>query len=312
MVLIFSEQADYCTYQVIRWLKSFQVDYFRLNKEDDVSVKKIDLLNNTMLFEVNSKELDLSKINAVWYRRGFFNFDISGFEIDNESIRALKEEAVCLNLFLMEYLIENKFCINNQFSSFNNKISTLLKAKNVGLNVPETYLTSFSTELPESDLITKSIGAQLMINNLEAGEVKMFYTEKVDIKEQQFFFPSLFQTEIIKKFELRIFYLLGSFYSMAILSQNNLQTSVDFRKYDLKNPNRTIPYKLPISIERKLGSLMQSLKLNSGSIDMIFDVNGEYIFLEVNPVGQFGMVSLPCNYYLEKNIALKLSSNEKS
>jgi len=312
MVLIFSEQADYSTFQVIRWLKSFHVDYFRLNKEDDVSVKKIDLLNDIMLFEVNGKELDLSKINVVWYRRGFFNFDTSGFEIDNESIRALKEEAVCLNVFLMEYLIENKFCINNQFSSFNNKISTLLKAKNVGLNVPETYLTTFSTELRESDLITKSIGAQLMINNLEAGEVKMFYTEKVDIKEPQFFFPSLFQTEIIKQFELRIFYLLGSFYSMAILSQNNLQTSVDFRKYDLKKPNRTIPYKLPISIERQLESLMQSLKLNSGSIDMVFDVNDEYIFLEVNPVGQFGMVSSPCNYYLEKNIALKLSSDEKS
>ncbi len=70
MVLIFSEQADYSTFQVIRWLKSFHVDYFRLNKEDDVSVKKIDLLNDIMLFEVNGKELDLSKINVVWYRRG--------------------------------------------------------------------------------------------------------------------------------------------------------------------------------------------------------------------------------------------------
>ena len=27
------------------------------------------------------------------------------------------------------------------------------------------------------------------------------------------------------------------------------------------------------------------------------------VFLEVNPVGQFGMVSLPCNYQLEKRIA---------
>ncbi|MGB3063124.1 grasp-with-spasm system ATP-grasp peptide maturase [Sphingobacterium thalpophilum] len=312
MVLIFSEQNDFSTFQVIRWLKSLSVHYFRLNKEDDVSVKNIDLLNDVMMFEVNGKELDFSKINTVWYRRGFFNFDISGFDIDNNSIRALKEEAICLNVFLMEYLNENKFCLNNQFTSFNNKITTLLKAKKAGLKVPDTYLSSFSTELREHDLVTKSIGAQLMIDNLETGEVSMFYTEKVNLKEQQFFFPSLFQTEIIKQFELRIFYLMGSFFSMAILSQSNVQTSVDFRKYDLKKPNRTIPYKLPISIERKLEILMKSLKLNCGSIDMIFDVNGEYVFLEVNPVGQFGMVSLPCNYFLEKKIALKLSSNEKS
>jgi hypothetical protein len=30
---------------------------------------------------------------------------------------------------------------------------------------------------------------------------------------------------------------------------------------------------------------------------------GEYVFLEVNPIGQFGMVSAPCNYNLEKKIA---------
>jgi hypothetical protein len=27
------------------------------------------------------------------------------------------------------------------------------------------------------------------------------------------------------------------------------------------------------------------------------------VFLEVNPTGQYGMVSDPCNYYLDKKIA---------
>jgi len=46
--------------------------------------------------------------------------------------------------------------------------------------------------------------------------------------------------------------------------------------------------------------------LNSGSIDILVTPNNEYVFLEVNPVGQFGMVSQPCNYYLEKRIAERL------
>jgi len=36
---------------------------------------------------------------------------------------------------------------------------------------------------------------------------------------------------------------------------------------------------------------------------MIRARNGDFIFLEINPVGQFGMTSIPCNYFLEKKIA---------
>ncbi len=48
---------------------------------------------------------------------------------------------------------------------------------------------------------------------------------------------------------------------------------------------------------------MDKLDLNCGSIDMIVNTKNEFIFLEVNPVGQFGMVSEPCNYFLEKKVA---------
>ena len=48
---------------------------------------------------------------------------------------------------------------------------------------------------------------------------------------------------------------------------------------------------------------MKNLKLDTGSIDMIVTLDGEYVFLEINPIGQFGMVSYHCNYHLEKRIA---------
>jgi glutathione synthase/RimK-type ligase-like ATP-grasp enzyme len=56
---------------------------------------------------------------------------------------------------------------------------------------------------------------------------------------------------------------------------------------------------------------MIKLGLDSGSIDMIVSTEGKYIFLEVNPVGQFGMVSYPCNYYIERDIADYLSQPKK-
>jgi D-alanine-D-alanine ligase-like ATP-grasp enzyme len=54
---------------------------------------------------------------------------------------------------------------------------------------------------------------------------------------------------------------------------------------------------------------MKELNLNSGSIDFIKTKSGQYVFLEVNPVGQFGMTSYPCRYGIEKEMALFLGNN---
>jgi glutathione synthase/RimK-type ligase-like ATP-grasp enzyme len=123
---------------------------------------------------------------------------------------------------------------------------------------------------------------------------------------------SAFQEEIQKKYEIRVFYFFGKIYSMAIFSQNDSQTKTDFRIYNISKPNRNVPYSLPISVASKVKHLMKKLGLETGSIDLIKSINDEYIFLEVNPVGQFGMVSKPCNYNLEYIIAKKLISYEKT
>jgi glutathione synthase/RimK-type ligase-like ATP-grasp enzyme len=56
---------------------------------------------------------------------------------------------------------------------------------------------------------------------------------------------------------------------------------------------------------------MKTIGMKSGSIDLIVDENNDYIFLEVNPIGQFAQVSIPCNYYIEEYIANYLI-NEKN
>jgi glutathione synthase/RimK-type ligase-like ATP-grasp enzyme len=121
------------------------------------------------------------------------------------------------------------------------------------------------------------------------------------------FFPSLLQHSIPKLYELRIFYLGGDFYSMAIFSQEDEQTKTDFRNYNYQKPNRTVPYKLPQEIEDKLDKFMKEMDLDTGSIDMIVTPRYEYVFLEVNPVGQYEMTSIPCNYYLNEKIAKYLT-----
>ncbi|MGH9762966.1 MAG: hypothetical protein ACREAC_19250, partial [Blastocatellia bacterium] len=70
---------------------------------------------------------------------------------------------------------------------------------------------------------------------------------------------------------------------------------------------RTVPYRLSCDLESRLAALMKAVNLDTGSIDMVRTVDGRFVFLEVNPVGQFGMVSQPCNYYLERKLAKALA-----
>jgi glutathione synthase/RimK-type ligase-like ATP-grasp enzyme len=81
------------------------------------------------------------------------------------------------------------------------------------------------------------------------------------------------------------------------------QTKVDFRNYNHVKPNRTVPFKLPADIAARISRLMAALELETGSLDLVKTTDGRYVFLEVNPVGQFGMVSIPCNYHLEQRVA---------
>ena len=71
----------------------------------------------------------------------------------------------------------------------------------------------------------------------------------------------------------------------------------------LESIAQNFPFKLPDDIEEKLDKLYKKLDLNTGSADFIVDKEGNYVFLEINPVGQFQMTSLPCNYNLEQKIA---------
>ena len=59
---------------------------------------------------------------------------------------------------------------------------------------------------------------------------------------------------------------------------------------------------------------MRLADLETGSLDLIYSKTGQYYFLEVNPGGQFSMVSIPCNYNLEKKVAeylINMSNNGK-
>ena len=319
MIVIVSQEYDCSTNDVMDWLIAWRKDIVRINETDTINsiYSKINDNEYSLYIRCGEKEFCLSKVDFFWFRRSGFVFDVSFLSNVNASFAShieehLLDECKTMKEFIV-YLLENKPFLGNYHQGNANKLISLFIAKQVGLKIPNTIISSSKNDLSKfyeehKSCITKSIQDVLcfFIN-----EYRFFTTtsivESKDIENMnKSFFPSLLQNNLCKRYELRIFYLKGKCYSMAIFSQENQQTALDFRNYSTDKPNRYVPYLLPKHIEEQLDLFMKKMNLDTGSIDMIVTPDFDYVFLEVNPVGQYDMVSVPCNYYLHKKIAQTL------
>jgi ATP-GRASP peptide maturase of grasp-with-spasm system len=330
MILILSNNSDYSTYKVIKWLDHFNEPWMRLNEDTKIIFESEQLGTDTepnFKFKVvgQPESINISEIKSYWYRRSDLAFDLS-FDLQQLADEPLRGQFSKHCHSELKYLrdglhaiLAEKHSINDRRYSDLNKYDVLVKAQKCGLKIPATTITTnkqdylnFKNE--HKSVISKAIqnGIRIHVKDSDDALVYQSYTELFNSKNEipEIFFPTLFQKALEKKYEIRIFYINGQLYPMVIFSQSDEQTEIDFRKYNFDTPNRTMRYALPQIITSQLLALMKVLKLNSGSIDLIFTTSDEYIFLEVNPVGQFGMVSTPCNYGLEKIIAQNLANHE--
>lgn len=316
MILILSEQDDLSTSFILFWLSYLNAnDVIRINIEELSNFVSIDNEGNFVV-ESPTALILYKNIKAIWVRRGkirlnaFNSINHLGGRFD----RHIDNEHSGIDSYL-SYCIDKHATIGSLKNMRVNKLIIADYAKHIGLNIPETIVTTKKIELIKfahrfDNIITKGINETYWFD-YENHSIKGFtyLVEKNDINLfPDTFFPSLFQELIEKKYELRVFYLKGKCYTMAIFSQNDSNTKVDFRHYNFETPNRSVPFNLPTNIASQIDKLMKFIGLDCGSIDILVNLQDVYYFLEVNPVGQFGMTSVPCNYYLEKEIANILNS----
>ena len=323
MIVILTENNDQSSSEVIEWLIHSNTEFLRIHETDPITIQHIEIGREVVCFqmEVKNKVIYSKDISSFWFRRGWFTFSKSILfdqQLEKKTVMQINDHLNSENHVLKEFL----YCVFTQqrhlgspLTDKNNKLITLLKAKEFGLSIPTTWITTQFKSLPSgsTDIISKGISSIAYID-CENGAIGNF-TEVVSKNERDsdsHFFPSLFQEKLEKQYELRIFFLNDEFFTACIFSQSDAQTSVDFRKYNRKKPNRVVPFQLPEDIAIKLRKLMYTFSHKTASVDMVVTRDNEYVFLEINPVGQFGMVSYPCNYHIEKKIATYLSHESES
>ena len=326
MILILSMELDLSTRELVHWLDYHKASWSRINGEEFDESRKLFQIDLTTfykenIFILNGKKTDMRSIKVIVDRRTHFfqeieeNLFYQNTKVSSKTLNIingfLKTEFFHLYYHLLASYKGRWFDHPDQNSP--NKLSVLSKASRIGIPIPETMITNRREELKKfvlmhKKIITKPISETFRV--IVGESLFMLYTPILTITtveqiETEYFYPSLFQQHIDKQYEIRTFYLDGDFYSMAIFSQLDSQTQSDFRNYNRKKWNRMVPFELPKRVKDQLTLLMTELGLQRGSLDLIKANDDRYYFLEVNPVGQYDMISQPCNYFLSEKIALK-------
>jgi glutathione synthase/RimK-type ligase-like ATP-grasp enzyme len=162
-----------------------------------------------------------------------------------------------------------------------------------GFKIPPTIITNSPTRIREAfrefgSMIVKSTKAGHLIRN---GVDHAIYTsrvleEHIDQLESARWSPAIYQALIPKLFDVRVTIVGSQCFAAAIDSQSDPAAMVDWRQTE----NPQLPHerlRLPDRLTCQLQQLMRSLRLTFAAIDLIQTPSGDYVFLEVNPSGQW-------------------------
>jgi hypothetical protein len=299
MILILTEPLDPHADHVEQKLRERSAEFVRFNPAQFPSQAEISLCYSftgqvRYTLRAGEESIDISGLKAVWYRRP--QPPVPHEQIADKLTRNFLEEECYTfvsdvwNSLDCLWLPEHPFVVKRAQL----KASQLKVAATLGFELPPTLITNSPEEFLEfyrqhnGNIVSKPTGTSF---HRIAGSTFCRYTEVVSKRDVGYahsvrYCPVIFQAYVPKRLELRITVVGQQVFAAEIHSQETNHTRHDWRRYDhCKTPY--FRHELPPEIEQRCVQLVEKLGLCYGAIDMILTPDGRYVFLEINPNGQY-------------------------
>ncbi|TKK87982.1 ATP-dependent carboxylate-amine ligase [Herbidospora galbida] len=239
--------------------------------------------------------LDLDALTAVWFRRP--QPPAAHPEITDPAVRVYVEgECSAFTADLWDQLDCRHVPARRQTIMLaQRKSSQLALAGRLGFDLPATLVTTDPDEFLDfydrhsGQIITKPLhdprppanaGAELGRFSEPVSTHDVIHADAIRLA------PVIVQEYVVKQVELRVTVVGRAVFAAEIHSQESNHTRFDWRRYDLGS-TRHEPHRLPTDVARRCVEIVERLGLRYGAIDLILTPDGRYVFLEVNPSGQW-------------------------
>ncbi|WP_371417592.1 MvdC/MvdD family ATP grasp protein [Granulicella sp. S190] len=299
MILILTNRRDVHADVICDGLKKWRADYLRINTEDFPAVARASMRygqdSTDMLWLQSGESYNLSTVETVVFRRPEFpNAQRLNDEGSGEIVRVEAEHF----LWGILRLLQGKRWVNplsaNRDSDF--KPYNLQRAAAHGFITPKTlysnnasHILKFASEC-NGRLIYKPFDFYTVTGANDSR--KTVYTNLISSEDINGSIrslesvPGIFQEYIEKELEIRLTVIGGRVFACSIDSQKSSRGKVDWRRYEFRR-DLYAAFTLPSDIEHLAISYVKALGLIFGCIDMILTPAGQYVFLEINPNGQW-------------------------
>ncbi len=298
MILVITREGDRHGWHMVELLRSrgkrvIPFDFATFPVSTEISFTPI-----CSTISVGGVRFDTSELTAVLYRR-----------------EAVPQPPSCIHdQDIREYIIQESKSFLDSLSDMTNcrwvshpdtilvanrKPLQLQHASALGFTIPRTLITNspgeaanFIRNLPGAVAVKSLTGPGITVGQGVEEKSYALYTRGQSVREiigkigRVRNCPTVLQEYIEKAFELRITVVGQQTYACAIHSQASPHTKEDWRRYDLEHtPHRS--YELPTDMRSRCVQLVHGFGLQFGCIDMIVTPDGSYVFLELNPNGQW-------------------------
>lgn len=237
----------------------------------------------------DGRSLDINDIGSIWWQWD----QPAGFPDDlNPGERRFAETEAQQALSALTTVTEAVW-INHPINErrAKSKPAQLFMARQLGLDIPSTVVTNDPNEVRQfvgsspRQVIYKGLSQP---RDMEVG--KVFFTgiltpERLARIDSIRITPGIFQERVAKAYELRVTVVGSRMFSVKIDSQARSEASLDWRR-SLHDVAYEV-VELPREVEDRLTKFMEAFGLIYGAFDLIVTPEGKYVFLEINPSGQY-------------------------
>jgi glutathione synthase/RimK-type ligase-like ATP-grasp enzyme len=255
------------------------------------------------VLDLAGESLRMSQVRSVWWRRPQeFGIPLARMPADagqfamSETTTAFRGMWQCSEALWVNHIVRDAAAAHKPWQ--------LQLASEAGLNIPETLIT---TDPARARAFWEARSGQVIYKPFNQSvacwrETRQLKAEDLGQLELVRLAPVLFQGLVPLAADLRV----------TIIGDEVFPAALDGRKMDYKldvrfNEQAYEKHRLPVPVEEKLLALMDRLGLEYGAIDLRLRPDGEYVFFEVNPAGQFLFVEHACGLPISRALAAHLA-----
>jgi len=304
LILIATNRFDPTADHVLLELRGRGADVVRFNTEDVPVRARLTLRLSSAgpagSLEVGGRCFDIEEIESVWYRR-------PGLPEPSEEIADSLEREFAVDesdetlLGLWRVLGCLWVSRPDALNAASYKPAQLKAAAEVGLEVPRSIITN---DPEEACAFVEGLDVGTVVKPLRFGLVRetdehqdVVFTQPVRPEDLEggmgavAWCPTYLQEYVPKDVEIRATVVGDEVLAAEIRSQETAESRHDWRRADVKDVPH-LPHELPVSVAERCVSVVKHFGLAFGAMDLIRTPDGRYVFLEVNPNGQWLWVEI--------------------